>query len=90
MYEWELVGASYEFDMVKIIKNDETGQYLWAHDSGCSCPVPWEDTRIEDFQPLKETWDSFVRALGEGSRYGEVSLEDRDRYKRIAKGLLNE
>ena len=35
---------SYEFDMFVIWTDGET--YYWASDSGCSCPIPFEDTEL--------------------------------------------
>jgi hypothetical protein len=32
----------YQFDTFVIWK-DESGRYYWDNDSGCSCPVPFED-----------------------------------------------
>lgn len=34
--------GSYEFDMTVVWKDAE-GNFYWAHDSGCSCPSPFED-----------------------------------------------
>lgn len=54
--EW---GASYEFDTLVVWQNRETGEVRAAHDSGCSCPTPFEDydsmedtTKIESVQGL--------------------------------------
>ena len=38
-YEADL---SYEFNLFCVWK-DASGQLYWAHDSGCSCPSPFED-----------------------------------------------
>lgn len=38
---------SYEFDQFLILRDPRTGEYLWASDSGCSCPIPFEDTTVE-------------------------------------------
>ena len=37
----------WEFDRFLMLR-DRTGEYLWASDSGCSCPVPFEDIGVND------------------------------------------
>lgn len=37
--------ASYSFDTVIFVKDNATGAVFAAHDSGCSCPRPFEDVR---------------------------------------------
>lgn len=36
-------GLCYEFDMVVLWQDKETGKRYWARDSGCSCPCPFEN-----------------------------------------------
>jgi hypothetical protein len=38
---------SYEFDEF-IVWRDAAGAFLWASDSGCSCPAPFEDVTLQD------------------------------------------
>lgn len=33
----------YEFDMVILWEDQKTKKRYWAADSGCSCPIPFED-----------------------------------------------
>ena len=35
-------GEEYEFDTVIILKDPDTGKHYAGHDSGCSCPIPFE------------------------------------------------
>ena len=42
---------AYEFDEVIIFRN-ENGQLLAGHDSGCSCPIPWDDITVSDLAPV--------------------------------------
>lgn len=48
---------SYEFDIFVLWKDIETGRVYFGHDSGCSCPTPFED-----FNSLSDmvlvTWNS--------------------------------
>lgn len=39
---------SYEFDMVIVWKDVETGKLYMGHDSGCSCPTPFENFKSLD------------------------------------------
>lgn len=66
---WESIGGadvrgdlSYEFDEVQVFKHKVTGQLLIAHDSGCSCPSPFEDTTVRDgrFIHRLKDFDDFV------------------------------
>lgn len=40
---WIDTAGDYEFDTVIILKDSDTGKYFAGHDSGCSCPIPFED-----------------------------------------------
>lgn len=47
---------SYEFDMVIVWRDTVSKKYYWASDSGCSCPVPFEDIhRLGDLAVLNKT-----------------------------------
>ena len=39
----ELYEQDYSFDTVVAWRHVESGDVYWAHDSGCSCPSPFED-----------------------------------------------
>jgi hypothetical protein len=39
--------GSWEFDITAIYR-DETGRLCYLEDSGCSCPVPFEDVTPDD------------------------------------------
>ena len=36
-------GLSYEYNMLVIFKDTNSNRLFYAHDSGCSCPTPFED-----------------------------------------------
>lgn len=40
---WIDTSGGYDFDTVIILKDPDTGKYFAGHDSGCSCPTPFED-----------------------------------------------
>lgn len=67
--QWEEVGAadmygnlSYEFNEVRVFRHKFFGGLLIAHDSGCSCPTPFEDTTVEDGKFLNSLveFDEFI------------------------------
>lgn len=41
--ELELSEPDYSFDTLVVWRHTKTGRLYWAHDSGCSCPSPFED-----------------------------------------------
>lgn len=53
-------GGSYEFDMLVVWRNRETGTVVYAEDSGCSCPSPFESHDPDDFKEFSmagiEAW----------------------------------
>lgn len=56
---------NYDFDMFVVFKDKATGELFAAHDSGCSCPTPFEDfASLEQMTRLKkiEDFDKFVDA----------------------------
>lgn len=48
------VAESYEFDMLVIWKRTD-GSFVYATDSGCSCPSPFESTMESDLLPASES-----------------------------------
>lgn len=45
----ELSEPCYSFDTLVVWQHIETGEFYAAHDSGCSCPSPFEDfSGVED------------------------------------------
>jgi len=52
------LAGSYEFDTYLLLRNKETQKLFVASDSGCSCPVPFENVGVDDLQEL--TNESFL------------------------------
>jgi hypothetical protein len=48
----ELRNEPYEFDIVAVWQDVETDKVYYAHDSGCSCPVPFEYETRESLTEL--------------------------------------
>lgn len=55
---------SYEFNYFVIFKHTD-GRLFYAHDSGCSCPAPFEDFKgISELTPITlDTFDRFETEL---------------------------
>lgn len=43
VHSYDRTNQSYEFDLVVLWMDLETGKYYVGEDSGCSCPIPFED-----------------------------------------------
>lgn len=43
--------ACYDFNLTVVWRRDADGAFLYAEDTGCSCPSPFEDTGINDLLP---------------------------------------
>ncbi len=76
----------YEFNLLVVWRHIETGKLYWATDSGCSCPLPFEDysqlsdldeivpgNRRELEQAAREFVDRCEKHYREQARY-EVTL----------------
>jgi hypothetical protein len=46
----DLAEPDYSFDLLRIYLRRADGMLLWATDSGCSCPSPFEDTKVSDLR----------------------------------------
>lgn len=44
----------YEFDLTTVWKRESDGRFVYAEDSGCSCPSPFEDTGINELTVLRK------------------------------------
>jgi hypothetical protein len=56
--------GDYEFDMYCVLK-DKEGDHYYAHDSGCSCPIPFEDYQsVESLSPLNDFEDFKSMIMG--------------------------
>lgn len=46
--EVDLIDSDYDFDLIRVWVKKDTGRILYADDSGCSCPLPFGNTRVRD------------------------------------------
>ncbi len=52
--EIDFSSGEYEFDLTVIWRRISDGAFVYADDSGCSCPSPFEDKGIEDLTVLRK------------------------------------
>lgn len=67
-------GCSYGFDTAIIFKRKSDGALLWATDSGCSCPIPFEGQKAEDLQTLSR---DLVRLWFKDDHRADVAAEQK-------------
>jgi hypothetical protein len=44
----------YQFDLTVVWKRESDGRFVYADDSGCSCPAPFESTGIDEVTALRK------------------------------------
>lgn len=75
---WIDTAGDYEFDTVIILKDSDTGKYFAGHDSGCSCPIPFEDMNdLSDWTEIhskNEAIDFAKRNLGRFDADDSINL----------------
>lgn len=93
----ELYEPNYSFDTVVAWRHVPTGEVYWAHDSGCSCPSPFENynsvsdlTKIssENFSDLEEFVAHAYDANARADFLRKVSLAIAGEWKRAVKSEL--
>lgn len=74
---WDLREPDYSFDLLILVRETATGKLFAATDSGCSCPVPFEDHSFPaDFTEVR-SWEDvagLVDAHGTDHEYNEMDL----------------
>ena len=75
---WVDTAGNWEFDTVIILKDPNTGKYFAGHDSGCSCPIPFEDMQhLSDWTEIhsnQEAVDFAKRNLGRFNADDSINL----------------
>lgn len=46
--------SCYQFDYTVVWQRASDGRFVYAEDSGCSCPSPFEDKGVEDLTVLRQ------------------------------------
>jgi len=49
----------YDFDQERIGITSK-GKVIWGFDSGCSCPIPWEDNYPQCYNLTEKSWKEFI------------------------------
>lgn len=90
--ELEFSNQDYCFDTRIVWRRLKDGQLLSARDSGCSCPCPFEATKVEDLQEVNSiTWLQEEIAEAHKSGYGgnsNLAQEAPEFIKKVEAALL--
>lgn len=86
--EWD--NESYQFNITGVWVKDDDGTVWTADDSGCSCPIPWENTdtleRLFNVEPLVER---YKRQTGDGEYpYGSADRDEWESFKAKVEGAF--
>lgn len=75
---WIDTAGNWEFDTVIILEDPDTGKHYAGHDSGCSCPIPFEYmTDLADWTEIhskNEAIDFAKRSLGRFDADDSINL----------------
>lgn len=82
--EYELDEEAYEFNLVRVL--EKGGRLFYMHDSGCSCPSPFEDQDESDLVEI-QSYTSFRDRLGDFSYYDRDHSEFLGRIRRRMSSL---
>lgn len=78
--------ADYSYDSILVVQDIETGKLYAAHDSGCSCPTPFEDIKgLGDMVEIQSELDMRAFVEMEESEYSQKWVHgDRfDLYRKV-------
>lgn len=83
-YGLEVIGTidwadDYEFDMICVWRRLEDGAFLWAQDSGCSCPTPFDGMTVGDgIEPVTDlaALHALLLAKNEGTSDQSAGITD--------------
>jgi hypothetical protein len=80
------IAGAYEFDMVAAWQRKEDGAILYAFDSGCSCPTPFE---YVDLRPIHDfaAFASEVRKWAREQTYRDVNPDVIEAFIRKVKNF---
>lgn len=85
--EIEFTG-DYEFDKIVVWRKLSDNSLVWACDSGCSCPSPFEDYTDDASLERLSNWEYFEDTVKSRCDYS-YSGADRDAFLREVKSALN-
>ncbi len=61
--ELDLEEPYYSFDLLVVWRNIITGEVVYATDSGCSCPSPFENHEADDYKEF--SWSAIDAVIAE-------------------------
>lgn len=67
---------AYQFNILYVVKDNRTGDIYAANDSGCSCPIPFENHKFPDDYTLIGSVEDFEKFLKELGTYPNWPLSD--------------
>lgn len=73
--EIEYGSHSYEFDTL-VFWRTETGEIFMAHDTGCSCPTPFDEYKGETGDKIKQKLERVGSLNQAKTKYKSLSGED--------------
>lgn len=73
--EIETDNEAYQFNLVGIFRKEEDGTLWYATDSGCSCPVPWEDVQVSALEPYDYSEVEEIVRNAYGYKRNQIELE---------------
>jgi hypothetical protein len=100
---WVYVGSSdmrgdlhYEFDEVAVYQHGISKDIIISHDSGCSCPIPFENSTVSDatFVTSLKDFDRFVKkhesldTWGYNSEGDYVEFSEPVRYPQVVDQIV--
>lgn len=77
---FDLDDEPYEFDMM-VVWRDPEGNLVYATDSGCSCPSPFEDMTPESL--LQFEYDEVASIVRDSRIYDHKQIEFEDKLDRL-------
>lgn len=84
VFETDKSSRSYEFNTF-VIWQTEAGDFVWASDSGCSCPAPFEDYHMDNVArgSLRDAYTDAVAWLGDDPGWYDYWKEARKDVKEL-------
>lgn len=65
--------GSYEFNTLVVFK-DQNGNHFYLHDSGCSCPTPFEHCLVGDLNPIEIHNFNEFESMANGYKLGKTDI----------------
>lgn len=85
VYTYEAYHEPYEFDQLMVVREHATGDLYAAADSGCSCPIPFENHTFPTDYTLIRSWGDCKALLD--SAYPILSGRSREPHDGLRKAV---